>query len=52
MCITVFWKWTKPGCLWTQEPRVGPTVVQVDRDGSTLRDMKQTEYKSTNKTQE
>lgn len=41
MCITVFWKWTKPGCLWTQVPREGPTVVHVDRVESTLRDMKQ-----------
>lgn len=52
MCITVFWKWTKPGFLWTQEPREGPTVVQVDSYVGTLRDMKQTEYKSTNQTQE
>lgn len=51
-CIRVFRKWTKPGCLWTQEPREGPTVVQVDSDGGISRDMKQTEYENANQTQE
>lgn len=50
--ITIFLKWTKLGCLWTQEPKEGPTVIQVDHHGGTSRDKKQTEYESTNQIQE